>query len=552
VTELPIFDLTAEPWIPVLGLDGAVRELSPLDVFLSADQLVAIGGELPTQGFALTRLLLAILHRALEGPEDQTDWGELWNEPGLPVDAIARYLDRWRHRFDLFSTDVPFFQVADLATAKGEFSGLEKLIADVPNGHAYFTTRAGRALRSIGFAEAARWVVHAQAFDPSGIKTGAIGDTRVKGGRGYPIGIAWPGNLGGILVQGRTLRDTLLLNLLPYSLEVNLGLSWGEPRLDLPVWERPPLTAAIERESGRPVGPADLYTWSSRRLRLTGSRDGVTGVLVANGDPLPAQDAHTFEPMSAWRKSEAQAKKLGRPLVYMPREHSVERAFWRGLAALLPSGSTHRSDGASTLPPAVDGWLALLQIMGHLPSNYLIRARAVGIKYGTMSSVVDELFDDELSLSVGVLQAERPALGLTAVAAVTAAEEAAKALGSLARNVQEAAGADGSGASERARELAFAALDAPFRRWVAALSSESDLVEVEASWHRQVRRIGQQLADELLEASSEIAWRGREVNKRHIDSALAAEYFSRSLTKAVPRAFAPSEHESTEQTKESV
>ncbi|TFV58354.1 type I-E CRISPR-associated protein Cse1/CasA [Geodermatophilus sp. DF01-2] len=551
MTQLPRYDLTAEPWIPALGLDGAVHELSPIDVFARSDELVSIGGELPTQGFALTRVLLAILHRAVRGPEDITDWAELWRAPGLPVDDVARYLAQWRRRFDLFSTEAPFLQVAGLSTAKGEFSGLEKLIADVPNGHPYFTTRAGRALQCIGFAEAARWVVHAHAFDPSGIKSGAAGDPRVKGGKGYPIGIAWAGNLGGVLMQGTTLRDTLLLNLLPYG-EQSPVLGWGESDDDLPVWERPLLTAAVEREGASPRGPADLYTWPSRRVRLVGNDAGVTGVLVANGDPLPVQDAFSFEPMSAWRKSDAQAKKLGRQLVYMPREHHVDRAFWRGLAALLPAGAAQRTGGADTLPPAMSEWLALIQLHGHVPHDYMIQTRAVGIVYGSNNSVVDELIDDELSLTVAVLQSEHRALGLAAVDAVNAAEAAVRALGSLARNLQEAAGGDGAGAADRARELGFAALDAPFRRWVAELGPDSDLIEVEERWHRQVRRIVRGLADELLEDSGPAAWRGREVNQRHLDSARADVFFSAALVEAVPRAFAPAEHQPIQQTKEPV
>jgi CRISPR system Cascade subunit CasA len=549
VTDLPSFDLTAEPWIPVLGLDGSVHELSPVDVFARSEELVAIGGELPTQGFALTRLLLAILHRAVKGPEERADWAELWRSPGLPMDHVVRYLGEWRHRFNLCSTEAPFFQTAGLATARGEVSGLEKLIADVPNGHPYFTTRAGGALRSIGFSEAARWVVHAQAFDPSGIKAGAVGDPRVKGGRGYPIGIGWAGNLGGILVQGTTLRDTLLLNLLPYR-EPTLGLAWDEPAGDLPLWERAPVTAAVERENAAPRGPADLYTWPSRRIRLAGGADGVTGVLIANGDPLPVQDAHTFEPMSAWRRSEAQAKKLGRPLVYMPREHSVDRAFWRGLSAMLPRGSAQRANGAATLAPAMSEWLALLQVHQLVPADFVVRARAVGIAYGSMNSVVSELIDDELSLTVAVLQAEHPALGLTAVSAVTAAEDAVKGLGTLARHLQEAAGGDGEGAADRARELGFAALDTPFRRWLADLAAGTDVVEVETRWHRTVRRTVRGLADELLDAATEAAWRGRVVNKRHLDSSLADVFFSSTLGKAVPRAFPAVDQPTIERTKE--
>jgi CRISPR system Cascade subunit CasA len=34
---------------------------------------MTIGGEVPTQAFAITHLLLAFLHRAVEGPVDRDD-----------------------------------------------------------------------------------------------------------------------------------------------------------------------------------------------------------------------------------------------------------------------------------------------------------------------------------------------------------------------------------------------------------------------------------------------------------------------------------------------
>jgi CRISPR system Cascade subunit CasA len=256
MTVPPSYDLTTEPWIPVVGLDGAVQELSLVDVVGHAHELVAIGGELPTHGFALTRLVLAVLHRSVGGPADRADWADLWQAGELPVDDVARYLAGWRHRFDLFHPETPFLQVAGLATAKGEFSGLEKLIADVPNGHAFFTARAGRGVRSLDAPEAARWLVHTQAFDPSGIKSGAVDDPRVTGGKGYPIGIAWAGNLGGVLLQGTTLRETLLLNLLPYADDA-LPLQWAGPEMTCRSGNASPSPAGW---SGNPAGRGGRLT----------------------------------------------------------------------------------------------------------------------------------------------------------------------------------------------------------------------------------------------------------------------------------------------------
>src|SRR5690606_40873731 len=58
------FNLLDEPWIVVLEPDGRERQVSILGAFEQAQQLGTIAGEVPTQAFAITRLLLAFLHRA--------------------------------------------------------------------------------------------------------------------------------------------------------------------------------------------------------------------------------------------------------------------------------------------------------------------------------------------------------------------------------------------------------------------------------------------------------------------------------------------------------
>lgn len=206
------FSLIDRPWLLARGEDGAVKELSLVEVFASAHRLLGLVGDVPTQVFAHTRLLLAILHRALAGPRDLDEWQELWQADTLPADTIEAYLRVHAHRFDLADPHEPFFQVAALRTADGKVSDLSKLIADVPNGHPFFTTRIGTTL-TLEAGEAARWLVHCQAFDPSGIKSGDPADPRTKNGKGYPIGVGWSGNLGGVLVAGHTLRDTLLLKI---------------------------------------------------------------------------------------------------------------------------------------------------------------------------------------------------------------------------------------------------------------------------------------------------------------------------------------------------
>ena len=60
------FCLLYEPWIRVMKMDGETIEVSLLDVFRYAPELLRLAGELPTQDIAMLRLLLAVLHSVFE------------------------------------------------------------------------------------------------------------------------------------------------------------------------------------------------------------------------------------------------------------------------------------------------------------------------------------------------------------------------------------------------------------------------------------------------------------------------------------------------------
>lgn len=523
----PSYDLTTAPWVRVRLTSGEVTELSLLDTFARAHEAVALAGELPTQDVAMLRLLLAILRRSHSDVRDVEAWGHLWRQGRLDPSRMRAYLDRHRDRFDLLHPQTPFYQVAALSTAKGEMTSLIRLLADVPAGHQYFTTRAGDALRSMGFGEAARWVVHCQAFDPSGIKSGAVGDDRVRGGKGYPIGVAWCGWLGTVVVEGTNLFETLLLNFPTAHRD-------ADPSTDLPVWERPPQTAAVEGRVA-PTGPADLLTWQSRRIRLGHDGRAATGVLIANGDPLHPRNMFRQEFMTGWRRSEAQMKALRtREEVFMPRTHQPDRAVWRGLEGLLAEVHDEASTGAVRAGRWLE-WLSELRGDEQLPQDAPVRMRAVGMQYGSQSSVTDDIADDLLALSVSVLNDQQ--VRALAVDGVLDADAAVRALGGLAAELVESAGASGDAlntARSAARERGYAALDEPYRRWLRGLRSDSDRHDVRSAWQREVCFLVVEIARDLIRNAAPAAWIGREVDRGrdrtvYLDAALAEIAFHRRL-----------------------
>lgn len=528
------FNLVDEAWIPVLDAAGQCREVSLRSLFEQADEIRMIACELPTQTFAILRLALAVLHRSTGGPSGEESWRTLWREPGLPLTDLTDYLDAFHDRFDLLHPRHPFYQVADLRAEKDNTYGLERLIADVPNGMPFLTTRAGSGMKSISPAEAARWLVHCQAYDTSGIKSGAAGDPRAKGGRGYPIGAGTLGNLGGVYLEGACLRDTLLLNLMP------VAPNWQRAdERDLPVWEREPQTAAEEPDATRgPYGLLSLYTWQSRRIRLFGDTGGITGAMIANGDRFDWQDRHLLEPMSVWGRSAPREREKKRTPIYLPRPHDHTRALWRGLQTLLPPPPQSTGEPAQRLSPTVLQWLARLSRVGVVGPNFQARPRAISVAYGTKQAVIDEVFSDTLTMNV-LLLVEGSPLRTTAVDATADAESAVQALRRLSTNlVRAAGGSDDSGDAERAAERAYAVLDRVFRDWLANLGPGSEPAAERTTWQDRVRRVVSRIGGELVEAAGPVAWVGRTRTDRngrevHYSSFQAEAWFRRDLAKAL-------------------
>ena len=121
------FNLIDEPWVRIRGEGSEEREVSLLELFKQAPHIKCLANDLPTQDFAILRVLLAILQRSILPTLDEDDdpidvWGDLWSAPELPLDNICGYLDSWRSRFDLFDEENPFMQVAGLRTAKDDYS----------------------------------------------------------------------------------------------------------------------------------------------------------------------------------------------------------------------------------------------------------------------------------------------------------------------------------------------------------------------------------------------------------------------------------------------
>ena len=527
------YNLVHEQWVPVILTDGSPAQLSLREVFPQAHKVRRLAAELPTQSFALLRLLLAVCHAAKPVHDDE-DYADLLHD-GLAVEDILTYLHRYEDRFDLFHPERPFYQVASLRTAKDESSGLEKLISDVPNGHPFLTTRAGPGLERISAAEAAIWLIHCQAFDPSGIRSGAVGDPEVKGGRGYPIGPAWCGQIGGVVLHGKSLAQTLVFNTVPTP----------ESADDRPVWElEAPLTANRLLEP-RNVGPVELLTWQSRRIRLIGDRSGVTGLVLAQGDKMTPQNRQGIEFMTAWRYSKPQSKKFGID-VYMPLKHNPNRFGWRGMPQLVSAMPAVVDGKAATIRPATVSNLA--SYVSDFGSAASFSLETVGMDYGAQEATTAELVNDELDFRISLLGESAISVQALIEDAVGAADNCVWEFGRLAANIARAGG-DFDATAENSRGpfndasiMAWAALDGPARAWFSALTADSDIISERRRWQDLVRTTLEEEARQLARRASPAAIAGRKTKYGFMTAALAEVYFLAELRRQLPLAYATSEN----------
>ena len=566
MTETSTFNLLDEPWI--MCMDGTNQQvaLSIRDIFSGRGGARKVVGDSPTQDYAVLRVLLAIFWRAhaLDIAEaygsdwDDFDWPEWFDELREQLvgeqrdDVVLNYLDAYEDRFDLLSPTAPFMQVADLHTKSGATRPVSFIVPEAADN--FFTMRTAEGRESLALDEAARWLIHAQAYDFSGIKSGAEGDSRVKGGKGYPIGTGWTGRTGGTVVLGSGgLLETLILNTPPSAvLDSEEG---GAVSTDTPVWEREPDTAAQRPGSNDdigavPHGAVDLATWQARRIRLFFEDERAVQVLVSNGDRIPDAGKNVMgDPMTPYRYSPNQSKKG--QTAYYPRPYDPTRTMWRALDALIAleddPGFDNNKNKAPKRPRNLSN-LADLEADGYLDKNALDLA-LVSMEYGPQESSVASTFIATIGLPLVVLRADDTGRKVRN-AVRTSAEKTSKAaisLGWFAGQLLVAAGGDYEFGTSTADRF-YARLEPLFLSWMSRLSSDAaETAQVE--WQKQVREQVLRDARELLRGAGTKAIVGREIDAgdsgkgRIISAGSLFRQLHRRLDKDLPLTVSPTSPE---------
>ena len=527
------FCLLHEPWIRVMEKSGGIIEVSLLDLFRYAHEFQRLAGELPTQDTAILRLLLAVLHAIFErydldgnyspfySPQDALmRWKSLWDRGSFPMNIINDYLLTFEDRFFLFHPEHSFYQVPELKKA-GYYSAekLNGVLSESDNKIRLFPQRTGESKSVLSYSEAARWLVHVNAFDDvSGSGKGRGETKRAK----YEL--AWLAKLGLISAEGDNLFQTLLLNLI--FLKDGGNELWGKSK---PIWEQDVRT----KESCKitiPDNLAELYTLQSRRLKLVKEGNVVTGYGLIGGDFFPEENAFN-EQMTVWTNKSTRTETL-----YYPRSHDPSRQLWRDFAVLVSqSEGSHR--------PGLIGWLARLRNEGFLP-HYQYKFQTVAVKFDSKKMSINDVFSDSLSFSADLLSNLGEPWIKRIIDEIAVTEKLVYEIGRLALKIAHASGAtDKEGFEQRnlAREQAYFHLDMPFRRWLQNIRPEQDSMHAACTlWWEQEQRIIRDLGKELVKQAGPQAITGRikqddKTKKTYHYS--AAEAYNQFLYKTSKREF---------------
>ena len=542
--EEPQYNLNSEYWVPVLLSSGKKTEVSLKDLFVGSYDIQAIDTGDPLQDTAILGVALVILARAtlrnneIENFGGSPNWIHQMREPDADnLSGVLQYLEEFNDRFWLLGGDRPFMQVYDLHTAKGVTKPVSRLLLDSESEH--YSMRAEKTLKSLSYAEAARRLVTIQAYDYSGIKSGAVGDPRVRGGRGYPLGVGWYGTTGKVIIHGANLMETLLYNI-EYAQLTEESLDY-----DKPVWERDkPDTAAPRAYTGGPAaqykdqpvpasGMCEILTWQSRRVRLHHDGERVTSVLISNGDKW--FDRNTYaDPLTGYRYSKNQSSKTEQ--VWMPQAHSAERTLWRGADALL-TRLTPESEKQNKPAPVI----RQLGLGRHFPTDAEVKVQLVGVEYGNQNAVIENVISDSMTIELSLLADEGLSVSHMVRESIRATMDAAIALGQFAGQLLQAAGREYEFRAD-ATEALLNRMEDAFRLWLADQRATEDITEKKKEWQRHVHAVIKHEADLLKDNAGPKAMVGTfgkdsSGNDVLYNVARAERLLFRQLLKIIPLAY---------------
>lgn len=539
------FNLTTDPWIKVIETDsGKERLVSLIDLFRNAQDYQRLAGEMQSQDLAILRFLLAILttvYSRFDTEDEPYDWLTIdkntmkvsqivddadqhelldtWSKlykSGHFTESVIKYLKLYYNRFCMFG-EHPFYQVTESEfnqavpakkqiptkeqIVKGKGAGrinikqINRQISESGNTSTVFSPKSEKFKNTIKIDELVRWLIMYQNF------TSVTDKTKIESTKEFSKSAGWLYKLNPVFAQGKTLFQTLMLNLILVQKD-------NDYQPQKPVWEYddvPSYVAELKKQL-LPQNLAELYTSWSRLFYIFWNQE--QPIVFSAGIPT-FDNANAFiEPMTTWRfdKKTNQYKPATRQL------DSLGTTMWRNFGQYVKLQSF---DDDTNYEPGIVTWLHRLDDKSIIPLNSQITlASATLISDGDSKSQlpVAEVYDD-MSINANVLFDKNNSNFWPQRIEDTI--EATKKVGSLyrdfAKNIATIRGYDKDIASKFANRMRgefYESLNRPFKLWLSQLTNHDDRDQKIKIWYAQLANLVHIASDNTLQSSSSRDIRG--------------------------------------------
>ena len=277
---------------------------------------------------------------------------------------------------------------------------INRLISESNNSPALFSPKSGIEKDSVNNAELVRWLITYQNF------TGVTDKTKVKSKDKFSVSPGWLYSINPVYIKGKTLFDTLMLNLSLVTNDSADGTNWLNSQR--PVWEYDDINDYLQQRLNGvyPDNLSELYTVWSRMIHI----DWQNGQPVIFSAGLPKLDSEKqfLEPMTTWRKN-----KDGVVYPAAKNKNNINVAMWRNFGQYIRTkedNNNEKKDKNNHRIPGVIGWIQELkmhnQISKHTNIN-IVTVAMISDGNATSQSPYAEITDN-MQAKAGILFDDEP------------------------------------------------------------------------------------------------------------------------------------------------
>ncbi|MDO5649794.1 MAG: type I-E CRISPR-associated protein Cse1/CasA [Gallicola sp.] len=522
------FNLLYEPWISVMAdARGKIENVSLIDLFKNAHKYYRLAGETPAQDFAILRFLLAIMHTVFSRFDAQGEkfewidldekfiqtneihraylkkyevalkdsWKELWDKESLP-NIINDYLQVWEDRFNLYDEKYPFYQVTkeDLESENiiiKDKSGrvnaeqFNRLVSESNNTFVLFSPKDYKSKNEITDSSFVRWLISYQGY------TGTADKAKFPS-LNTPKGKGWLLDIGGVYLEGSSIKETLLLNMTRIS----------DFRKQRPVWEKTFNEITNDLLYSRPDNLAELYTNYSRIVYIDSFNETPQYIRPY---AFPELDKKNFfcEQMTIWRYDEKEN-------IEVPCLHDSNKSFWRSFGQISLAGDGRRK-------PGIIDWYNIL-VNEKLIESSFIRIKSVGLSRELKSStwtIIDEIYD-EINVYNEVLAdvkidgwAERITLIVEKTKEVISFDYK-----NFLQKINKIRNLNREGFVNTGIQEAYFNVDLYFREWLASITIEDQMEVKQKEWEIKLRNVMREESLKILKNASKRDFLGNKIEQK--------------------------------------